>query len=174
MSGEPTTHAERLVYALGTEIESEWSADERAAWSGFVDLATRIARVHTDEFQQRHGLSLSAIGLLGRLAADDHDGVRLSDLATDMGLSLGRVSRIVDGLEQRGLVERAPSRTDARAINARLTPLGATTTATAQRTVRDAVGRDFLAGLDDAELQLVARTLGRLVDNIRAVGESPL
>ena len=67
---------------------------------------------------------MSMVGLMGRLAAAERRTVRLTDLAGAMGLSLSRVSRIVDILEGRGLVERQASLTDARATNAHLTRKG--------------------------------------------------
>ena len=58
-----------------------------------------------------------------RLAHAGGDG-RARDPEAASGLS--RISRMVDTLEQRGLVERPPCPTDGRAINAHLTDAGLT------------------------------------------------
>ena len=129
----------RTAFTMGCAVEREWTADQLAAWSGFVGAAARIGRAHDDELEAKHGLSISMIGLLGRLAVIDEQTSRLTDLATVLGLSLARVSRIVDVLERRGLVERVRCPFDARSVNARLTSTGLTVAREAQATVRAAV-----------------------------------
>ena len=88
--------------------------------------------------------------------------MRLSALATKSGLSLSRVSRIVDTLEGRGLVERRPCPGDARAINAHLTDAGLDLARDAQTThFADVQGR-FFDPLSADEVELLAGLFGRL------------
>ena len=62
------------------------------------------------ELEAEHGLSISSLELMSRLATSEQGLLRLTTLAEAAGLSLSRVSRILDGLERRGLVERRPTR----------------------------------------------------------------
>ncbi|HET6509049.1 MAG TPA: MarR family transcriptional regulator [Baekduia sp.] len=148
---------------MGDGIAADWAPERLAAWTAFVELAGRIKQVHDKEFEAEHALSLSMIGLMGRLAVAERRTLRLTDLATAMGLSLGRVSRIVDILERRGLVERGPCPSDARAINAHLTRRGLAQVRKAQATVRAAVERDFAFALDDDETAALAGALARML-----------
>ena len=107
------------------DVVSEWEGEAVAAWTGFLEVFAQIKRDVDLQLETEHALSMSMVGLLGRLAAADRHTVRLTDLADSMGLSLSRVSRIIDLLEARELVERQANQTDARATNAHLTRKGA-------------------------------------------------
>jgi DNA-binding MarR family transcriptional regulator len=83
--------------------------------------------------------------------------MRLTKLAEAAGLSLSRVSRILDGLERRGLVERRPDPVDTRAKNAWLTPDGFDVLRAGLRTHFDGVERLFLDRLSDDDVETLAR-----------------
>jgi hypothetical protein len=88
----------------------QWSHEYAAAWIGLLATHRRLTRELDAELEAEHGLTLSGLELLARLASVDERRLRLSALAGEAGLSLSRVSRIVDTLEQRGLIERQPAR----------------------------------------------------------------
>jgi DNA-binding MarR family transcriptional regulator len=77
-----------------------------------------------DAIRQRAGIRLdrahySVLVRLGSLAP-----VRLSDLAQDLGVDVSTVSRQVQSLEQKGLVDRGPDPDDGRAVRLELTRKG--------------------------------------------------
>jgi DNA-binding MarR family transcriptional regulator len=149
-------------YVVGDDGLSRWSDTHAEAWAGFLDAHRRLTRALDQELERAHALNMSALELLGRLAAADDRRMRLSALAGDSGLSLSRVSRIVDTLEARGLVERRPCPGDARAINAHLTDAGLELARSAQAThFADVQGR-FFDRLSTAEVTLLAELFGRL------------
>src|SRR5579871_3474124 len=117
----PTPHAAIVQEADGFP---RWSPLYADAWIGLLATHRRLTRELDGELEVAHGLSLSGLELLARLASAPERHLRLSTLAAEAGLSLSRVSRIVDALSDRGLVVRAPCPGDARAINAELTPAG--------------------------------------------------
>jgi DNA-binding MarR family transcriptional regulator len=80
-----------------------------------------------------------------------------------MGLSLSRVSRIVDILEGRGLVERRASSTDARATNAHLTRKGLVLVRKAQASAAAVIRRRFLDPLESGEARILASVFARLM-----------
>ncbi len=160
--------AQRVLYLMGDVIDSEWTPDQRAAWSGFLELSACLKLDHNHELETEHGLSISMVGLLGRLAAAENHVQRLTDLAAAMGLSLSRVSRIIDILERRHLVERVQCPNDGRAVNAQLTSLGLSEARQAQTTLRAAVQRDFLEALRGSDAALLAASFQRLLAAMEA------
>jgi DNA-binding MarR family transcriptional regulator len=131
------------------------------AWVGLLETHKQLTRALDAELDARHGLSLSGVELLGRLAAADGRQLRLSALAAESGLSLSRVSRIVDHLEDRGLVERKQCDADARAVNACLTAPGLALAGEAQATHLEIVRERFYDRLDPAEIDTLTAVFGR-------------
>jgi DNA-binding MarR family transcriptional regulator/N-acetylglutamate synthase-like GNAT family acetyltransferase len=73
-----------------------------------------------------------------------------SEMATELGLDSGYLSRILAGFEGRGLVERQPSETDGRRVVVALSEAGRALYATIDARSRDAVAA-MLGELDDAD-----------------------
>jgi len=136
-------------------------ADEIDAWIGLLETHKRLTRTLDAELDAQHGLSISASDVLGRLAATDERCMRLSKLAERTGLSLSRISRIVDALAARGLVERRARDDDARAVEAHLTPAGLTVAVAARASHVAAVQRVFFDRLSDVELTVLTRVFAR-------------
>lgn len=134
----------------------EWSHGHAAAWIGLLGTHRRLTRELDAELESAHGLTLSGLELLARLAAAPERRLRLTALAGEAGLSLSRVSRIVDALEARGLVERQPCPADARAINAQLTAAGLELAREAQATHLAAVRERFFDRLSAREIAMLA------------------
>jgi DNA-binding MarR family transcriptional regulator len=153
----------RAAYFIGDEGLSRWTPTQIAAWTGVVEAHRRLLRELESELETQHGVALSALALLGRLAAADERTLRLSTLADEMGLSLSRVSRVVDGLEARRLVERRPCPADARATNARLTSAGLALARRAQTTVFATVQARFFDALSEDEVAAIAGAFTRLL-----------
>lgn len=75
--------------------------------------------------------------------------LRLSALASRTNATLPRLSRVVTGLERKGLVARVACQQDGRATNAVLTPAGERAFRESRPLHEDAVRHLVLAGLDD-------------------------
>jgi DNA-binding MarR family transcriptional regulator len=129
---------------------------------GLLETHRRLTRALDGELDARHGLTLSTLELLARLAAAPGRCLRLSGLAAETGLSLSRISRIAVLLERRGLIDRTPCPADARAVEAHLTPDGLALLRAAQETQADLVGQLFLDVLSETELRVLADVFGRL------------
>src|SRR5436305_3725465 len=115
MATEQTdTTGERCAYVMGDDGLATWSDTHADAWIGLLETHKRLTRALDAELEAEHGLTLSGLEVLGRLAAAQNRNLRLSALAGQCGLSLSRISRIVDALEGRGLVERRAAESDAR------------------------------------------------------------
>jgi DNA-binding MarR family transcriptional regulator len=90
-----------------------------------------------------------------------------------MGLSLSRVSRVIDLLEHRDLIERQACPADARATNVKLTRAGASLTSRAQRSLLGYVQASFCDRLEPSEARTLASVFARMIDRTPALeGES--
>ena len=106
MASLPDNGETSCAYVVGDDGLARWSDTHAEAWIGLLETHKRLTRALEAELEAEHGLSLSGLELMGRLAAADGRILRLSQLAELTGLSLSRVSRIMDVLEERKLVER--------------------------------------------------------------------
>ena len=131
------------------------------AWIGFLETHKRLTRELERELTAAHGLGISALELLSRLGQADEHTLRLSVLADAAGLSLSRVSRILDVLEKRGLVERRADTVDTRAKNAWLTPAGLELLGAAIETHFAGVERLFLDRIAEDDVETLARVFGQ-------------
>jgi len=159
MASSSTSTATTCVHLVGDEGFSDIEAE---VWIGLLETHKRLTRALNLELEAEHGLSLSALELLGRLSASDHQVLRLTDLAEQAGLSLSRVSRITDVLESRELVERRRCPEDRRARNVGLTAAGAELLKAAQATHFAGVHESFFAQVEPAELAALAAVFERL------------
>jgi DNA-binding MarR family transcriptional regulator len=93
-----------------------------------IRLLARLARVAEQTCQQT-GISLPQYRLLVSAAQGPQ---RASELAASVGVSRPTLTSLVDGLEQAGLVKRAPVPSDRRGIQLELTEAGREATARAE------------------------------------------
>jgi DNA-binding MarR family transcriptional regulator len=92
---------------------------ERASRWMFTRIISSLARTLRDE-------EMSVAQLAALHVVDQGGEVRQSALARELGLSPSAASRLIDGLVQRGLIERRELPGDRRARVLRLSPRGAT------------------------------------------------
>ncbi|MEZ5565973.1 MAG: MarR family transcriptional regulator [Gammaproteobacteria bacterium] len=98
---------------------------------------------------------------------DRNQGGRQTDLAAVMDVTPVTLGRMIDQLEKRGLVQRAPDPDDRRAIRVRLTAKAATPIARMHALV-DETGKRAVRGLTRAEEDQFWRLLGRIRENLLA------
>ncbi|MFD6032472.1 MarR family winged helix-turn-helix transcriptional regulator [Cellulosimicrobium funkei] len=110
------------------------------------------------------GLTLREYDVLFSLTKGPDDGMRLRDLNAYILLSQPSLSRMVDRLAARGLVDRATPPDDARGTLVRLTSAGRDLQRTTGRAHARAIATYVGGALDDADLA----TLGELLERLRA------
>ncbi len=103
---------------------------------------------------------------------DQNEGASLSDLASHIGLTLPSMSKLVDGLVSRKLVARTSDSVDRRRICLALTPLGREGLRAAHRSTEKYLA-DTMSGLDEADLQGIARTMQILESLFGQEGQLP-
>src|SRR5690349_3665707 len=134
-----------------------WTKTHGAAWIGLLETHKRLTHELEAELEADYGLSISSLELLSRLATARDGMLRLTTLADAAGLSLSRISRILDALEKRGLVERRADADDTRAKQAWLTPQGRELLHAAQAAHFASVERLFFDRVSDSDLETLAR-----------------
>ena len=134
----------------------------------FVTFA-RLLRAHaalTRELNARliaaHGLTLNDYEVLMRLARAEERSMRRVDLANEVFLSPSGITRMLDRLQEAGLVENASCREDARVKYAALTDDGMTKLREVSPGHLSDVERLLGEGLGDEELATLAELLERL------------
>ena len=168
LTRDPTPVGDACAYVLGDDGLARWSDVHADAWIGLLETHKQLVRALDAELEAEHGLTLSALEALGRLASAPEHHLRLSDLADECGLSLSRISRIIDALQARGLVERRAVDSDARAVLAHLTPDGLRLVKAAQCSHFAAVQRSFFERLTPEEIQTLADIFARFAPRAAA------
>jgi len=160
---EPERVAARAVLMMGCDAERAWTDEDALAWEGMLELSRRLRRRAEDMLTRDDDLSVSMLGIMGRLVRAEDMTLRQTALAEATGLSVSRVSRIIDMLAVRGLVERHTCPTDARATDIAVTARGRERTARAQHRLFEFVEASFSGRLSPDERATLARVFGRLL-----------
>jgi DNA-binding MarR family transcriptional regulator len=116
-------------------------------WAGTV-LTERVGRA----LIKAHDLPLSWFEVMLWLTSQD-EPVSASSLGNSTMLSRSQVSRVLDALQERGLVTRTPSTRDARAVEVALTAEGRRRFEEADATRRACLAPVFTDVLDEADLR---------------------
>ena len=111
-----------------------------------------------------HDLTLSDYEVLLRLSRAPDRRMRRVDLAEQVLLTASGVTRLLDGLERGGFVERASCSTDRRVVYAVLTDEGLEKVRSARRAHLVQIEAFFGARLDESELDDLTALLARLED----------
>ena len=137
-------------------------SDEAAQLSDLVMRVARTQRRRWREVLAPWDLSPHQARALARgLRASD--GVRLSDLAETLHIAPRSATEVADGLQQRGLVERAPDPADRRAVLLRPTAEGRRIRAEVDR-ARTADSDQLFARLSADDRSTLTRLLRTLAD----------
>jgi DNA-binding MarR family transcriptional regulator len=98
--------------------------DEERLWRALMRIALVLPRVLDRDLIRSTGLTANEYLTLMNLSEAPNRELRMSDLASVAGLSVSRMSRLVDDLASRGLVVKRPSEVDGRGSVAKLTAPG--------------------------------------------------
>ena len=139
--------------------------DERelGAWRGMLITHNRVIAALDDELEREHGLALGSYEVLLQLAEAPDRSLRMGTLADHLLLSRSGLTRLVDRLVTRGLVERHSCEDDRRGTYARLTAAGLERFEEARPTHLRGVRQHFLGRLTDEELDGLTQTWARVL-----------
>ncbi|MDV8022595.1 MarR family winged helix-turn-helix transcriptional regulator [Rhodococcus sp. IEGM 1330] len=106
-------------------MDTRWlTAEERTTWLRLIAVVELLPGVLESQLRRDSDLSHFEYFVLTGLSESSDRTLRMTSLAKRTNATLARLSHVVRRLENRGLVERVPCPTDARATNAVLTDMG--------------------------------------------------
>jgi DNA-binding MarR family transcriptional regulator len=123
----------------------------------------RHMRTYADAEAQSLGVTRAQLIILGRL--ERHPDLSQSELAAIAEVAPMTIARLVDRLEELGLVERRVDPKDRRLWRLRLTPAAAPTVREIKR-LRARVHGALTKGIDPAVLEAMALGLRQMKDNV--------
>jgi DNA-binding MarR family transcriptional regulator len=139
------------------------SAEELAAWRGFLRVHSALLHQLDAELSAGHGLPLRSYEVLLLLDDAPDRRLRMTDLSRSVLLSASGVTRLVDRLEREGLVDRERCSDDGRGYYAVLTAAGRRRLKAARSTHLSGVRRLFLDRFTDADLRVLTEYWDRVV-----------
>jgi DNA-binding MarR family transcriptional regulator len=132
------------------------------AWTRLLRAYASTTRQLSVELQDEHGLTLNDYEALYVLSGASGRRMKRVDLARRLMLTPSGVTRMLEGLEGAGLVERAACDSDLRVTYAQLTEAGAAKVEAAscghEGSIRTLLGEHFT----ETELETLAGLLGKL------------
>lgn len=131
----------------------------------FVTLARGWRRVIDAELA-RTGLTDATWTPLVHLAIAG-DGISQTELAARVGLDASTLVRLIDKLQERGLLERQPDPNDRRARRLVLTPAGEEEVREIRQRLLE-IEHELLAGLDDETMSVVVDALTHIELRVEA------
>jgi DNA-binding MarR family transcriptional regulator len=132
------------------------------AWARLLRSHAAATRALSVELTARHGLTINDYEALLYLSRAEDRHLKRIELADELQLTPSGITRLLDGLEKAGYVEKGTCPTDARVTYAVLTECGARKLAEASESHLAAVQALFEAQLSPDELAMLAELLGRL------------
>ncbi|MDL5158791.1 MarR family winged helix-turn-helix transcriptional regulator [Actinomycetospora termitidis] len=143
-------------------------AEEERLWRNLGRVTQRLPRLLDDAMLRGAGLTMSEFAVLDAMGGSPEATVRMSDLAAEIGLSLSRVSRVVDKLAARGWCRRVRHGGDGRSALVVLTDDGGARVAAARPLHRRLAREHVLDRVPPADRDAVAAALAAIAEDRRA------
>jgi len=143
-------------------LASELSGAELEAWRNYLQSHASILRRLDADLLAEHDLTTRDYEVLLYLAQAEDLRLPMSALAERTMLTRSGITRLIDGLVERGLIERVSCPRDARVCYAKLTDAGFRKLRCAGATHVAGIRRLFLERFSEEEIELLASLLGRL------------
>lgn len=129
------------------------------AWQALLHTYHQVIRTLDRELRQEHDLPLAAYDVLLRLARAPNRALRMTDLADKVLLSPSGMTRLVDRLAAKGLVQRRTDPQDGRVALASLTEAGLRQLRRAARTHLRGIREHFTGRLSETQLRSITTGL---------------
>ena len=132
------------------------------AWTRLLRAHATTTRLLNAELQAQHGLTINDYEALHVLSRAEGRRMKRVDLARRLVLSPSGITRLLEGLERTGLVERVACPTDLRVAYAQLTDAGAAKLVEASCGHEGSVRALLEEHLSPAEIDRLAEVLGKV------------
>jgi MarR family transcriptional regulator, 2-MHQ and catechol-resistance regulon repressor len=135
------------------------------AFSNLLGAHATLTRELSAALVASHGLTINDYGCLLLLSRAGEEGMRRIDLANQLQLSPSGITRLLDRLEDQGLVGKGECKSDARVSYAILTDEGHSKLREAAPGHIEDIERRLSAVLSEDEMKTLVDLLGRLSDS---------
>jgi DNA-binding MarR family transcriptional regulator len=147
---------------LPRQVLTAQQSTSLAAWLPFLRSHAAVTRELSTRLETQHGLTLSDYDVLVQLYYAPNCSLRRVDIARSVLLTASGVTRLLDGLERVGLVEKGRCVEDARVTYAVLTEAGKAKFEAASASHLADIDELFNAHFDEQERATLGELLGRL------------
>jgi DNA-binding MarR family transcriptional regulator len=151
------------------QIEQSLSSptgQQLAAWRTFLTCAFALIDILDVELQAECDLTLRWYDVLVQLEEAEHP-VRMNELASRILASKSGLTRVIDRMEEAGLVRRERPGNDRRVIEVVLTEQGAAALQAARVVHRRGIYRHFASHLDERAVAALSRQLEKVSAHVR-------
>lgn len=135
------------------------------AFGHLVAAASRLEHILGRSLAEEFQISHQTFEVLAILKRTGPEGVSMGSIAQEQVLSTGGVTRLIDRMEDAGLVIRAADPEDRRGRRVRLSTDGKALAIRAEHLHAENVRRHFLAPIPEADRQ-------RFIEHLRAISHS--
>jgi DNA-binding MarR family transcriptional regulator len=150
---------------MGSDLSSP-SPERLHCWRLYVESALALVDVLDTELEQAVGIPLRWYDVLVHLE-ESPQGIPMTELAERILYSKSGFTRVIDRMEQEGLVLRVRPDHDRRTILIILTDKGTDTLERARRHHRDGIQRHFAQHLTNADIKALTRALEKISTHAR-------
>src|SRR5215213_3662530 len=161
---------------MSEQLHSGLSQDEQSlssptperllAWRLYFESALALIDVLDSELERDAGIPMRWYDALVHLE-ETPAGLRMNELAERILYSKSGFTRVVDRLEEAGLVRRVRPENDRRSILVVVTDEGRTTMERARRHHRSGIEQHFSCHLTDADIKALTRALEKISAHAR-------
>ena len=146
-------------------MPAKLATDEKriAVWQAFLQTHAVVLRKLESELQAEQQLPLTWYDVLINLNNDPRGGLRLQDLAQAIVLSQSGLTRLLDRMEQAGLVARKPCPHDRRGAYAIITPAGKTVLKQAEPVHLRSIEEHFMQHLEAVDIEALHQALSKIL-----------
>ena len=142
------------------------SPERLRAWRLYVESALALLDTLDAELAQAVGISQRWYDVLVHLE-EAPNGIQMTELADQILYSKSGFTRVVDRMEEQGLVRRVRPEHDRRTILVVLTDKGTETMEHARLHHRDGIERHFSQHLSEPEIKAITRALEKISTHAR-------
>jgi DNA-binding MarR family transcriptional regulator len=148
------------------QLESSPTSEELAAWRVFLETAYALFDILDAEMQVESGMTLGWYDALVHLEEAEAP-LRMNELARRILLSKSGLTRVVDRMEEAGLVRRERPADNRRVVLVHLTPEGLARLTAARSVHRRGIQEHFVQHLDPDRLATLPDALKGVRDHVR-------
>ena len=142
------------------------TGEQLGCWRVFLECAFALIDILDAELRDERGMTLRWYDVLVQLE-EAGGSCRMTELAHRILASKSGLTRVIDRMEESGLVRRERPPDDRRVILVSLTPEGSDALDAARAVHRHGIQEHFVEHLNDRDLAALRRLLGKVNTHVR-------